>query len=49
MAEVRLRRQARSYIDEIWDYTVASLGMQQTSHYVNGLQDVFTELADNPD
>jgi toxin ParE1/3/4 len=49
VAEVRLRPKARSDIDAIWDYTVATWGVQQARHYVNGLRDVCTELADNPE
>ncbi|HYQ71174.1 MAG TPA: type II toxin-antitoxin system RelE/ParE family toxin [Gammaproteobacteria bacterium] len=49
MAEYRLRSKARSDIDAIWDYTVQSWGVQQALHYLNGLRDVCTELADNPE
>jgi toxin ParE1/3/4 len=49
VAEVRLRPKARSDIDAIWDYTVATWGVQQARHYLNGLRDVCTELAGNPE
>jgi toxin ParE1/3/4 len=49
VAEYRLRPKARSDIDAIWDYTVQSWGVQQALHYLNGLRDVCTELADNPE
>ncbi|MGB7934602.1 MAG: type II toxin-antitoxin system RelE/ParE family toxin [Gammaproteobacteria bacterium] len=49
MAEVRLRPKARSDIDAIWDYTIATWGVQQARHYLNGLHDVCTELADYPE
>ncbi len=49
MAEVRLRPKARSDIDAIWNYTVATWGVQQARHYLNGLRDICTDLADNPE
>lgn len=47
MAEYWLRPKARSDIDAIWDHTVQTWGVQQARHYLNGLRDVCTELADN--
>ena len=49
MAEVRLRPRARADIDAIWDYTITTWGVQQARCYVNGLRDVCTKLADNPE
>lgn len=49
MAEVRLRPRARADIDAIWDYTITTWGVQQARYYVNGLRDVCTKLADNPE
>jgi len=49
VAEYRLRPKARSDIDAIWDYTVQTWGVQQARHYVNGLRDICTELAGNPE
>jgi len=49
VAEVRLRPKAGSDINAIWDYTVTTWGVQQDRHYLNGLRDVSTELAVNPE
>lgn len=49
MPEYRLRPKARGDIENIWNYTYRTWGIRQARHYLNGLRDVCTDLAKNPD
>ena len=49
MPEYRLRPKARADIESIWNYTSRTWGTRQARHYLNGLRDVCTDLAKQPD
>jgi len=49
VAEYWLRPKAQSDIDDIWDYTVKTWGVEQARSYLTGLRQVCTQLAENPE
>jgi toxin ParE1/3/4 len=49
MAEFTLRPKARSDLEEIWDYTFETWGVEQAERYLRLLDQGFRKVAGNPD